>query len=341
MTTRRNFIGGMSLLAAGTSAGLGFQSAKAATPDKAQKAIVLTGFGLLPNFIEIMNAYSGGHFARQGMDVQVVGSTGTAREMQQLVANQAQFGRVAALDQMIATSRQNVPLLAIATICQGSSFQLVSAKDKPIRKAEELKGKTVGIVSTGGSTDVFLDLILAKVGVAKDAVQRQPTGDNPGALEFLRRGRVDCFFCSLNTVVALQRSGAQIEYWSTDRYSPMPGQVYITTQTIAREMPDLVLHFLRAIKASVDELLTQPIAPIFHRAAADFEIPGLADMDTAVAVQQTTMKQLWLSEGRPNLLRNVDHLWADGATALRQASLASVDPTTLYTNRFIDQALKR
>ena len=307
----------------------------------AEPITVMTGFGLLPNFIEIMNAASGGHFAHQGLDARVIGATGTAREMQQIVAGEAQFGRVAALDQINAVARQAVPLVAVATICQGSAFQLVSPKQAPIRSAEDLKGKTVGIVSVGGSTDIFLDLILAKAGLPPDAVERQVTGDNPGALELARRGRVDCFLCSLNVVVALERSGAAIAYWSTDRYAPMPGQVYQTTRRIIEERPDLVGRFLRAMKASVDELLTQPLAPIFARAARDYDIPGLHDMATVVAVQQATAERLWLAQGRANLLRNVPDLWASGVAALRSAGRpVPADPAVLYTNRFVDAALK-
>jgi ABC-type nitrate/sulfonate/bicarbonate transport system substrate-binding protein len=232
-------------------------------------------------------------------------------------------------------------LLSIATICQHSAFQLVSLNEKPITRAEELKGKTVGIVSVGGTTDMFLDLILAKVGLQKEDVRREPVGDNPGAIEFVRRARIDCFICSLNTVVAIERAGIEIQYWSTDRYAPMPGQIYQTTKDIAAGKPDLVRAYLRAMKASVDELINEPIAPIFRRAAKDFDIAGLADMDSAVAVQKATEDRLWLSEGKQNLLRNLPPLFAAGVQTLRQGGVADIaDPTSLYTNQFIDEVLK-
>ena len=332
MTTRRAFLAGAATLAA---------SLPAAAAPAGAPVTVLTGFGLLPNFIEIMNAYSGGHFARQGLDATVMGANGTAREMQQMIAGQAQFGRVAALDQINAIAKQDVPLVAVATLYQGSTFQLVSLKDKPVARAEDLAGKIVGVVSVGGTTDIFLDLILRKAGLAKDAVQRETVGDNPGAAELIRRGRIDCFIASLNTVVAIERSGGGIVYWSTDRYAPMPGQVYLTTRAVLGARPDLVLRFLKAMKGSVDELLSQPIAPIYRRAAKDFDIPGLADMATAVAVQEATARQLWLADGTANLLRNEPQRWAAGVATLREAGLADIkDPAALYSNELIDAALK-
>jgi len=332
MRTRRAFLAGAALAASLAPLRL----ARAAEP-----MTVLTGFGLLPNFIEIMNTYSGGYFAKEGLDAKVLGANGTAREMQQMIAGQAEFGRVAALDQMNAIAKQKVPFVSIATICQGSTFHLVSLKEKPVRTAEELRGKTVGVVSVGGSTEMLLDLMLKKVGVAKDDVKRESVGDNPGAVEFISRGRIDCFLTSLNSVIAIQRSGTAIEYWSTDRYAPMPGQVYITTAEVIEKKPALVGHFLRALKASVEELLSQPVGPIFARAAKDFDIPGLANLDAVVAVQKATAEQLWLADGRNNLLRNEPERWQAGVETLRAAGMAELgDPSALYTNTFIDAALK-
>jgi NitT/TauT family transport system substrate-binding protein len=332
MSTRRAFLAGAALAA----------SLPPLRPAHAGEPLtVLTGLGMLPNFIEIMNTYSGGYFAKEGIEAKVLGANGTAREMQQMIAGQAEFGRVAALDQMNAIAKQNVPFVSIATICQGSTFHLVSLKEKPFRSAEELKGKTVGVVSVGGSTEMLLDLMLRKVGVARDEVKRESVGDNPGAVEFISRGRIDCFLTSLNSVVAIERAGTPIEYWSTDRYAPMPGQVYITTAEVIAKKPELVRHFLRALKASVDELLTQPVGPIFTRAAKDFDIPGLANLDAAVAVQKATAEKLWLADGKDNLLRNMPQRWQAGVETLRAAGLADLgDPAALYTNTFIDAALK-
>jgi ABC-type nitrate/sulfonate/bicarbonate transport system substrate-binding protein len=270
-----------------------------------------------------------------------VGAHGTAVEMQQMIAGQAAFGRVAALDQMNAIAKQHVPFVSIGTLCQGSTFQVISLKDKPIADAMSLKGKTVGVVSVGGSTEMLLDLMLRKAGIPKDAVKIEAVGDNPGAVEFIARGRIDCFIASLNTVVAIERGGGKIEYWSTDRYAEMPGQVYLTTKTIIDATPDVVLGFCKAIAGSVNELLSEPLAPIFQRAARDFDIPGLSDMDRVVAMQQATAKELWLADGRASLLRNMPRRWEAGVATLRSAGVADIpDPTALYTNHFIDAALK-
>jgi NitT/TauT family transport system substrate-binding protein len=54
-------------------------------------------------------------------------------------------------------------------------------------------------------------------------------------------------------------------------------------------------------------------------------------------------KTLYFSQGKENLMRNVPKLWRDGAEVIAKAGLGDVTKIidTLYTNQFIDQALKR
>jgi NitT/TauT family transport system substrate-binding protein len=303
------------------------------------KLSMMTPFGFIPDFIEMMNAISGGHFAAQSVDAQLVGGQGAAAPIQQLIAGQVGFIRAAGLDVIRTVANNKVPMLAIATIYQASTFHMISLKDKPIAKAEDLKGKTVGIVSVAGTTEIFLDLMLSKAGLKKDDVKREVTGNSPGAIQFVKQGRVDCFIASIQVVVALERMKESVEVWSTDRYAPMPGQCYATSRDYADKNPDLLRRAMKAMQASANEILTKPLKPIFERAAKDFEIPGIKDVDALADVEKVTADKLWLSEGRENLLRNVPALWKSGADALRANGIADVaDPATLYTNRFFDPA---
>lgn len=301
----------------------------------------MTAFGFIPDFIEMMNAVSGGHLARHGFQATLGGANGTAQALQQLAAGQVTFVRAAAIDMIRAASQGGSNFVAIATSHQGSTFHVVSPREKAVMRGEDLKGKTVGIVSVGGTTDIFLNLILSKVGLKPDDAKREVVGNSPGALQLVRQGRIDCFIASIVVPVVLRRQNEQIEAWSTDRYAPMPSQCYITTRETIERRPETVVRFLRAMRDSMNEMLTQPNRPIFERAARDFEIPGIRDLDTVVAVSDASKSELWLSRGRENLLRNLPDLWASGIGALRETNLATAaNPDALWTNRFIDEALR-
>lgn len=326
-------------LAAGLAAGL-VASPALVRAQARENLTVMTPFGFIPDFIEMMNAVTGGHYGRHGFNAQLLGANGTAQALQQLTAGQVQFIRAAAID-MIRATGQGAPLVAIATSHQGSTFHMISPREKAITRAEDLKGKTVGIVSVGGTTDIFLNLILNKVGLKPDDVKREVTGNSPGILQMVRQGRVDCFMASIVVPVVLRRQNEQIEAWSTDKYAPMPSQCYITTREVIERRPETVVRFLRAMRDSMNEMLTQPNRPIFERASRQFDIPGIRDLDTVVAVSDTSKSQLWLARGRENLLRNVPELWQAGFTALRETGLANpANPDQLWTNRFVEEALR-
>ncbi len=65
------------------------------------------------------------------------------------------------------------------------------------------------------------------------------------------------------------------------------------------------------------------------------------DLDSLVAVQQEVNREQWLIDGKENLLRNSPSLWQSVTDGLREIGVADVaDPTTLYTNKFVDAVMK-
>jgi ABC-type nitrate/sulfonate/bicarbonate transport system substrate-binding protein len=304
-----------------------------------QPLTLITPFGFNIDFIEFMNGHSGGHFRAQGFASEIIGGTGSASAIQQLIAGRAKFTRIAGIDLLKAVGAQDVPLVAVTTMYQGSTFNLISHRAKPIRAAEELRGKRIGVVSVGGATENLLDLMLAKVGLKPADTPREVVGNNAGAVQLIEQGRIDGFVASNNVVITLRETNAPVEVWSTDRYAPMPSQVHVTLrQTIERE-PESVLRFLRAINASVRELMSANFDTLLDRMARDFEIPGIRARANLKATHEAA-EQLWLAQGRENLLRNVPALWRGGASLLAQAGFQMPkDVDAVYTNEFINRAL--
>jgi ABC-type nitrate/sulfonate/bicarbonate transport system substrate-binding protein len=171
-------------------------------------------------------------------------------------------------------------------------------------------------------------------------VPREVVGNNPGSFALIQQGRIDGFIATSNVVEVLQQQKAPVVAWSTDRYAKMPSQSYFTTQAVIDKQPELVLAFVKAMKASADEMIRGPLEPILDRAAAQFEIPGIRDKPGLILTVKGDIT-LWLSEGPQNLMRNVPALWDSAQVNLTEAGLATIpDITKLYTNRFVDEAAK-
>jgi NitT/TauT family transport system substrate-binding protein len=334
MIARRNVIKGVGGLALAATLGLpAIRTAAAAEP-----LTFMTPFGFVPDFLEMMNMVSGGFLAREGFSPTLRGGQGTATAIQQLMTGGASFVRMTAIDVFTAVAKK-VPLLSVSTLYQGSNFHVISSKDKPINSVKELKGKTVGVVSVGGSTEQLLDMILRAGGMTKADVTIQVVGNNPGVMQFIRQGRVDCVINSIAVVVALQTANEPIESWPTDRYAPMPSQVYATTSDFAEKNPDVIVRFLKALKGSTNDMLHDDIPHILQRASGEFDIPGVKNVAEQVALVQFTMKGPWMSEGTQNFLRNVPELWRKAGAEIDKAGIATVPSVdSLYTNQYIDRA---
>jgi NitT/TauT family transport system substrate-binding protein len=336
MATRRRFIGAAAAGAALVTAPAIIRRAGAAVP-----LTFSTPYGFDATFIDIYNAVAGGHFARQGLDVKVVGPPGNAAAFQLMLAGEAQFTYIASVDFIRAVATRGAPFIGIATIAQRIGFAIVSLAEKPVRSGADLGGKTVGVLSVGGLSELLIQVALAKAGLPKSAANIVVAGNSPGEVELIRKGRIDCFICNYPLVITLQRMNLPLHYLDIDGVIAAPGLLYFCTRDTMEKRADLIPPFLRAVKGSVLEILSQPLQPIFERAAKTFEITRSNDMAALVAVQQAVNRHQWLVDGRQNLLRNEPRLWQSACDALRAIGVADVkDPAALYTNQFIDQVMK-
>jgi NitT/TauT family transport system substrate-binding protein len=332
--TRRNVIGG---IAAGATLAL-----TEIRPSLAQsiKHIFIEPFDLILEFMPELNAAAGGHFKAQGLDIEIINARGTSVAMQQVVAKQASFSKVGALDLMKAHALQKVPLVSVATVQQGALFSVVSLKSAPIMSPADMRGKTIGVASLGGGTENNLDLMLAGAGVPGKEVVRQPVGLSPGNVELMKQGRIAAFFATVEVAVALKRTNAPVEIWGADKFAPMPGGAYVVTREFAEQNPQAVTQFVRALKASTEELLSSDLNKILDRAEKQFEITG--DKDRAYRLDALkAYNELVLAQGREDVLKNVPEIWRKGAELTTKAGVANVtDVDSLYTNRFLEEASK-
>jgi ABC-type nitrate/sulfonate/bicarbonate transport system substrate-binding protein len=296
--------------------------------------------------LDVINAKVGGHFTAQGLDAAIIASSTGVGAMQQLVAGRSQFLRAAAIDMVRAMARQDLKLVVIGNPEHTVSYVLLSVPERPISHAGMLRGKRIGVNSIGSTTDGYLDMMLHHAGLPGDAVERQVVGAGIGTFALVRAGKLDAVILQYERAWSLMRTveGApapDVVVLRIGDVVKMPGRCYITTRTIVEQRPELAAAFMRAMAASVLELIAGPIEPLIARCAAAFDMPSLGPMAESVAIMNWIMRS-WLDDGRSELLRNSDAAWRSGFAAMADAGLASgLSAGALYTNRFVEQALPR
>ncbi|PWS35233.1 hypothetical protein DFH01_23300 [Falsiroseomonas bella] len=324
-------------LAGGSVAGITLRDARA---QGARAMTFVTPFAYILAFVDVLNAKGGGYFEREGLDVTVEQGRGSAMAVQQIVGGGALLSRTGVGDHIRASSRPGgQELIAVATISQGSPFYVISPTSRPIRTPEEMAGKTIGILSVGGATEIVLDVMLQARGVDRTRVARQTAPNSPAGLQLIEQGRIDAYIVSAGVPVALQASNTPHVAWNTDDVAPIPGQCYIARRATVAQNGDMVVRFLRAVRRSLQDMLADTDLSRTLANIRGFEIAEMRNAALAPAILRNEM-QFWLTAGRENLLRNVPDRWQRGYDLMAAAGFAPAGgrADALYTNEFVERA---
>ncbi len=331
-------VGRRRVLAGATALGVGLVAPRARA-QAGRSMTYVTPLGYLVAFAPDLVGKAGGYFEREGLEVTIQGGRGSAHSLEQVLSGQALLSRTGGVDAMKAIVNGGAPVVVVATISQSSPFYVISKQTAPLRGPKEMPGKTIGVITRGGSSENLLDAMLAEAGVDPTTVKREAVGDAPGAFGLIEAGRLSAFVGAVGTLVALKGAGAPVEAFSTDVAAPIPGQVYIATRAAIAREAETIVRYLRGVKHAIDAMLADAAMDHTLDLLANFEIAALRDPAIAKA-DLAANKALWLGAGRAELLRNVPKRWQHGRDML--AKIGALSPgaaTELYTNALIDRAL--
>jgi ABC-type nitrate/sulfonate/bicarbonate transport system substrate-binding protein len=298
----------------------------------AEKLTYITPFGKIiayaPDFIGV----TGGYFAKAGVDVDIIGGNGSAQAVQLVAAGKALVGRTGGIDVVKAIATSNVPIRAIATIAHLSPFWVISSAKKPIDDPKQMAGKTIGVISRGGGTDNYLDIMLTGSGMAKTDVTRQVAGNSPGAFDLIELGRLDAFIADETVLIALRRAGKEVKAWRVDEYASVPGQVYVASEDGIRDHKQALIGFLKGVREAIDFIVAPGGSDKTVEALKVFDLQELRQPDVAKASIEAQAK-LWLAAGPENILRNIPEKWEKGWKEMADAGLVKAgDSKAAYTN---------
>jgi NitT/TauT family transport system substrate-binding protein len=302
---------------------------------KGKDVAYITPFGKIVAYAPDFIASAGGYFDSAGVNVEIIGGNGSAQAIQLVAAGKALVGRTGGIDVVKAIATSNVPVRAIATISHTSPFLVVSSPNKPINNPKDMAGKTIGIVSRGGGTDNYLDIMLTSAGLAKDSVTRQVAGNSPGAFDLLELGRLDAFIADETVVIMLRRAGKSPVAWPVDNYASIPGQVYVASDDGIKDHREELIGFLRGVRQAINFITAPGQMDMVLEKLKTFNLDELRTPDIAKASIEAQAK-LWLAAGPENVLRNMPEKWAHGWSEMAAAGLVKEgDPRLAYTNDLV------
>lgn len=254
---RRSFLRNSGLFAITTAAGSTFLMAcapstgndsanQAAADPNARDATFITPFQHIINYADVYVGIQEGFFAAEGLRIDVIGGTGTASSVSQVTANQGLVGKAAAVNTCPLIADTGAAIITVAQGDQKSQYSVASKPDNPLTHPEQWQGKTIGVISKGGSTELLLDAMSVAEGLDPTKVRKVVTGADVGSLEFLNRGEVDGFITYLGSETAFKQRNIELNYLNTDEFAKMPGDSYFVKTADVEKEAEAIIGFLRA-----------------------------------------------------------------------------------------------
>jgi len=299
--------------------------------------------------IFLLSAYSfvgieTGSFREFGVDIELQSGAGTAASLTQVASGTAGFGQAAPITSCPAIADQKAELISIAQASYPGYFEIASLPGKPLKDPAELKGKTIGIMSQGGSTELLLDAVARAKGVDPASVNRVVTGISTSGIAFMERGQIDGFFVFYETKVALDLQGVKMNYLAIDDYVTLPGDALITSSKVvgdaARE--DLVVRYLKGVRKAMDFVRNPANEEKVLDMFVKYNSVQGSDRPRSKATLDVVRRLTTPPVGTPSLRLHEDS-WHKGLTLLEDIGAIKTKglPRDKYfTNKYIDLALK-
>lgn len=280
----------------------------------------------------IYGAIDEGFFADEGVDVKPEVPSDPSAALKRLAAGRAEFAISYEPEVLIARS-EGVPVVAVGALVTRPLNAVIYRTDR-ISGPDDLEGKTVGAAGLP-SDKPLLDAVVRDGGGDPSKVTVKNVGFNLSPA--LAAGKVDAVIGAFWNIelVDLERQGQPVAALKLDEHGvPTYDElVVVTSDTVARDKPELVRAFLRGLQKGQDWAATDQAGAVDHLLEANKDL----DKDTVEAQLRETAPVLSPSDV-PTL--SVDPAqWAAFATWMTDNGLITkpVDASAAVTDRFLPE----
>lgn len=197
-----------------------------------------------------------GFFKAQGIDLGYVSGTGGGSAIRNMLAGAAEvaFTDPASFYQALDKGE---PLVAIYNIYPQNVFNVVAPVGRGITKAEDLKGKTIGVYSLSSGTRQNLQVLLHQVGLTEADVTIKPTG----LLNFapVIQGQVDATAATdTGLYVGGLKGLGEVNVIEVRDSLNVPSDMFVVTEAYYDANKPLLRRFLVAYRDSAAWMIAAP-----------------------------------------------------------------------------------
>jgi len=233
-----------------------------------------------------------GYFADAGIKVTTEQARGSAPAIQALIAGKGLLTSVGLMENVLHIGNEGAPMVLVSNAQKQSPLAFVSVNKAPITKPADFKGKTVGVPSKGGTSELSLNAMLATANVPQSSVKRQVTGISPGTFELVRKGRIAGYTVSGQDEARFKAALPDV-VWMEEAQFVKDGYGYFATKDGLAKNRDTIKGYLDAVlKATKDTIADKPngYASILKDLRSKYDWDGLKDDDVSKAALDYLLK---------------------------------------------------
>jgi NitT/TauT family transport system substrate-binding protein len=320
---------------------IGASQGTVSTPARAAEPIhVVLGTGFVPNvqFAPYYLAEDRGYYADQGLDV-TIQSGANQNLLSELGTGSIDFA-ITGGDALVPARVGGIPVVYVMAQFQRYPVgaMAIAGAGPSLSSPASLRGRNIGVSGPNGSTYIALRALLQAGGMTENDVTVTSIGFTE--LEALSQNRINVAMTFLtNEPVQARAMGMQVETLEVSPYYNLVSTGLATSESTVQQRPDLAQRVVSATLHGLQDTLDDPDAAF---AASLARMPEIAHTDQE-RIQRQVLQATLDFEQAP-----ADHPlgWTDPAGWQATENLLQtigvvtngVDPVTMYTNQFVEQA---
>jgi len=208
-------------------------------PQKVDKVDVQLAWLMNSQSAAVASAIQEGIYKRYNLDVTLHAGGPNVDPIQNVVSGNMQIGIANSSGTVILAKSQGVPIKAIGTIYQKHPYSFFYKPESGITKPQDLKGKNIGIQSTGR---YLLTAFLKKNGLKESDVKITTVGGDLGPLASGQVDAISAWMVNAGQLNAVPGAKYFLTYDSGLRYY---ANTFFTTDKMVKENPDILKRFMK------------------------------------------------------------------------------------------------
>jgi NitT/TauT family transport system substrate-binding protein len=246
------------------------------------------------SFVPLEVGMQTGIFKKYGLDIESIGFAGSSKLQLGLASGAIDIALGGGPD--LAFLVKGSPAKAVAALAGPPLlFVLVARNDGSVNGVKDLKGKTVGVSTTGSTTSWLVSTLSKGQGWGPDGIHQSMLGATPSIIAALETKNVDAAITDITTALKLQNSGqAKIIYHFGDLLHDFQLHVIYASDSIIAQKPDDVKAFLKGWFETIAYMRT-------HKAQTVDIAAGVLQQDkTIVAQTYDALMPMFSNDGKFN-----------------------------------------